>query len=92
MVLFEVCIIWIFMVFGMLVCIFEYSDLFNNDRFEIGEGESEVVFIFIEYWDFKNESGIWVGLGVYIVYIELFMGTMFVKFVIIQGSEQIGIF
>jgi hypothetical protein len=87
----ETCTIRIFTVSGDLVRTLKHKAGSNNDATDNGGGEP--TFTSIESWDLQNEDGFWVASGVYVAHIEApGIGTTFVKFAIIQGTEELGIF
>ena len=89
----EECTIRIFNVAGDLVRTLEHNAGSDNDRTEDGEGNGPETTTSIEGWDLKNEGGFWAASGVYVAHIDApNIGTTFVKFAIIQGTEELGVF
>lgn len=87
------CTIRIFTVAGDLVRTLEHDATSDNDAGEDAGGNNVEQTTSLEGWDLKNENGFWVASGVYIAHIEVpGVGNTFVKFAVIQGTEELGIF
>ncbi len=89
----ERCTIRIFTVAGDLVRTLEHGAGSDNDRTEEVDADDVEDTTSIEGWDLKNGDGFWAASGVYVAHVDApNIGTTFVKFAIIQGTEELGVF